>query len=167
MQSATEFQRTKFGSRSSTCWMKKQIDTLCSTSPSVDWVIASDMIYDELLTESFCYVRLPICCESQVMASSLRHFDCYCLLSGEHRFNFLASSLSTVDYVLSGWDCDSQEFGVFKQFVCFKEACWNAYSREGSARPSTRRRCDCGCLLLAKPLLQQQNDYILLLSSVY
>lgn len=133
----------------------------------MDWVIASDMIYDELLTESFCYVRLPICCESQVMASSLRHFDCYCLLSGEHRFNFLASSLSTVDYVLSGWDCDSQEFGVFKQFVCFKEACWNAYSREGSARPSTRRRCDCGCLLLAKPLLQQQNDYILLLSSVY
>ncbi|KAK8832408.1 hypothetical protein WA577_002883, partial [Blastocystis sp. JDR] len=79
---------------------EEAIDTLCSTSPSVDWVIASDMIYDELLTESFCYV----------MASSLRHFDCYCLLSGEHRFNFLASSLSTVDY----------EFGVFKQFVCFK-----------------------------------------------
>lgn len=32
------------------------IDTIRSLSSSVDWIIASDMIYDELLTESLCYV---------------------------------------------------------------------------------------------------------------
>ncbi|KNB45035.1 methyltransferase-like protein [Blastocystis sp. subtype 4] len=61
-----------------------------SPSERVDLVVAGDMVYDEVLTENMC----------RYLSSILSRHDCYCILSGEHRYNIVDVTDRVVDYVI-------------------------------------------------------------------
>ncbi|KAK8801818.1 hypothetical protein WA588_006102, partial [Blastocystis sp. NMH] len=114
-----------------------------SDSEPIDLVVAADMIYDEVLTESLC----------RYLSSVLSHHRCFALVSGEHRLNIVDASDSLIDY----------EFDRFQEFVCFNEDCWNQFHVKSTGSLSFKHRCSCGKRLVGQmiPLGASAKDMYL------
>lgn len=133
-----------------------------SDSEPIDLVVAADMIYDEVLTESLCRVILfstsqIVSVECPVPPSMLR--PCVGRASSEHRRRFRFA------YRLCErcWAISMQEFDRFQEFVCFNEDCWNQFHVKSTGSLSFKHRCSCGKRLVGQmiPLGASAKDMYL------